>query len=103
LFQNPSFQGRSGVLQPGTEVNQIVNIAIAAIAVVDGQEPEKRLKAEPNSSPKPLSKEEQTLPLERDRMRTRESFRSSTDEPILEHSGVSTGVMPYFRYLYPRL
>ncbi len=40
------------------------DVNIAAIAVVDAQETEERLKLEPNSSPKPLSKEEQTLPLE---------------------------------------
>jgi hypothetical protein len=50
------------VLQPGAEVEEIANIA--AIAVVDAQEIEERLKLEPNSSPKPLSKEEQTLSLE---------------------------------------
>jgi hypothetical protein len=50
------------VLQPGAEVEEIVNIA--AIAVVDAQETEERLKPDPNSSPKPLSKEEQALPLE---------------------------------------
>ena len=35
-----------------------------AIAVVDAQETEERLKPEPNSLPKQLSKEEQILPLE---------------------------------------
>jgi malate dehydrogenase (oxaloacetate-decarboxylating)(NADP+) len=50
------------VLQRGAEVEEIVNIA--AIAVVDAQETEALLRAELNPAPKPISKEEHTLPLE---------------------------------------
>ena len=50
------------VLQRGAEVEEIVNIA--AIAVVDAQETEARLKLETNALRKPLTKQEQPLPLE---------------------------------------
>jgi len=50
------------VLQRGAEVEEIVNMA--AIAVVDAQETETRLKPGPEASIKPTAKEEHTLPLE---------------------------------------
>ena len=50
------------VLQRGAEVEEIVNMA--AIAVVDAQETETRLRPTPEASTKPTAKEEHTLPLE---------------------------------------